>query len=246
MPYAVITRDVEGGAAYADALGALGLETVTMPVTQTAPPKDPNALVRAMERGGYQAIVCASARAAGAVIRARGHTPVPEIWVVGAATARVLAEAHLSPILPETARDSATLAQALLSQRDLTGKRVLVPRAEDGREEGIAMLRAAGVIVDDIDAYRTEAVARDAPDIARGLALLTEGAADVCCVFAPSQVRALDDIIGVKQLATQFAAIGDTTADALRDAGAARIVVALSPTPAGIANAIAAVYPPRP
>lgn len=217
-----------------------------MPVTQTAPPADPGELVRAMERGGYQGIVCASARAAGAIIRSKGHAPVPEVWAVGPATARVLADAGLSPIVPETARDAVTLARALLTQRDLAGKRVLVPRAEDGREEGIALLREAGVIVDDIVAYRTLSVAADAPAIARGRELLAEGAADICCVFAPSQVTALDAICGVRTLDTQFAAIGDTTAEALRGAGAARIVVAPNPTPEGIANAVAAVYPRRP
>jgi uroporphyrinogen-III synthase len=246
MTFAVITRDVDGGSAYAEALERFGLEAVMMPVTQTAPPADPGELVRAMECGGYLAIVCASARAAGAIIRSKGHTPIPEVWAVGPATARVLAQAHLSPIVPPAARDGVTLARALLTQRDLVGKRVLVPRAEDGREDAIAMLRDAGVIVDDIVAYRTLPVAADAPDIARGRQLLTEGAAAVCCVFAPSQVAALDAICRVKDLATQFAAIGDTTADALREAGAARIVVAANPTPEGIANAIASVYPPRP
>src|SRR5690349_13910920 len=119
MPYAVITRDVDGGSAYAAALEACGYEAVLMPVTRTPPPTDPDAIVRAMERGGYQAIVCASARAAGAIIRAKGHTPVPEIWAIGPATARVLLDAHLHPIVPEAARDSAALARALLGSRDL-------------------------------------------------------------------------------------------------------------------------------
>jgi len=246
MAFVVITRDVDGGSPYAAALEALGLEAVMMPLTQTAPPSDPDALVRAMERGGYQAIVCASRHAAGAIIRAKGHTPIPEVWVVGPATERVLAEAHLSPILPETARDGASLARALVTQRDLAGKRVLVPRAEDGRDDGIAILRAAGVIVDDIVAYRTIAVGADDPAIARGRELLTAGQADLCCVFAPSQVAALDALVGVRKAKTQFVAIGDTTAEALRDAGADRIVVAATPTPAGIANAVAAVYPPIP
>jgi len=241
----VITRDVDGGSPYAGALEALGLEAVMMPVTQTAPPADPDALVRAMERGGYQAILCASAKAAGAIIRAKGHTPIPEVWAVGPATARVLAEAHLSPILPDTARDGASLARALVSQRDLAGKRVLVPRAEDGREDGIAILRAAEIIVDDIVAYRTIPVAADDPAIARGRALLASGQAAVCCVFAPSQVAALDALIGVRSIDTRFAAIGETTAEALRDAGAEVIAIAATPTPEGIAKAVASVYPPK-
>jgi uroporphyrinogen-III synthase len=43
-----------------------------------------------------------------------------------------------------------------------------------------------------------------------------------------------------------FAAIGDTTGAVLREAGIANVAVAASPTPEGLANAIAAVYPHRP
>lgn len=246
MAYAVITRDVDGGSPYAAALEGLGLEAVMMPVTMTAPPNDPDALVRAMERGGYQAIVCASARAAGAIVRSRGHAPIPEVWVVGPATARVLSEAQLAPILPDDVRDGATLARALIAQRELAGKRVLVPRAEEGREELIELLRAAGVIVDDIVAYRTIATPADDPAIARGRDLLAAGQAAVCCVFAPSQVAALLALVGIRVLQTRFAAIGETTAEALRDAGAKVVAVAATPTPEGIAKAARAVYPREP
>nr|MBA3393558.1 uroporphyrinogen-III synthase [Deltaproteobacteria bacterium] len=184
MPYAVITRDVEGSAPYAAALEPLGLEVVTMPVTRTELPDDPNELIRAMEAGGYQAIVCASARAAGAVIRAKGHAPVPEVWCVGPATARVLADAHIPPIVPDGVRDGASLAHTLVAERDLVGKRVLVPRAEDGRDEVLAILREAGVLVDDIVAYRTVPTAADDPELARGRALFEAGDVAICVVFA--------------------------------------------------------------
>ncbi|HEX7841955.1 MAG TPA: hypothetical protein VF469_31005, partial [Kofleriaceae bacterium] len=64
MAYAVITRDPEAAAPYAAALALLGLEAVALPVTRTAPAEDPGELVRAIARGGYAAVVVASARAA--------------------------------------------------------------------------------------------------------------------------------------------------------------------------------------
>ena len=246
MPRAVITRDVDSGAPYASALAALGFDVVIMPVTRTGPPHDPDALVRAFERGGYQAIVCASARAAAAIIRAKGHAPVPEVWCVGAATARVLADAHLSPIVPDGVRDGASLARALVTQRELAGKQVLVPRAEDGRDDAIAILRAAGVLVDDIAAYRTVPAPPDDPLVVRGCELLRAGEVALCVMFAPSQVAALDALVPLRTLPAKFAAIGETTADALRAAGAEVIAVAATPTPEGIANAVAAVYPQQP
>jgi uroporphyrinogen-III synthase len=126
------------------------------------------------------------------------------------------------------------------------GKRILVPRAEDGRLEAIEMLREAGAHVVDVVAYRTLAVSADDAAVARGLELLTTGAATLCCVFAPSQVTALAAIAGpLPQLKTQFCAIGETTAAALRSAGVGEVAVASSPTPEGMAQAVRSVYPPR-
>ena len=245
MPFAVVTRDAEAAAPYAAALAALGLDVVAMPVTRTAPPEDPGALVRALERDGYAAIVVASARAAEALLLARGHAPLPEVWAVGPATARRLAQGHVTALVPDDVRDGATLARALVAQRELAGKRVLVPRAEDGRDEAIEILVKAGVEVDDVIAYRTVAASDADPAIMRGRDLLATGQAAVCAVFAPSQVAALDALAPVRRVETRFVAIGETTAAALRGAGATVAGVAATPTPEGIANAVASVYPPR-
>ena len=233
MATCVLTRD--GAAPYATALEALGLDVVMVPVTQTAPPPDPGALVRALERGGFAAIVCASRNAAGALVRSKGHAAIPEVWVVGPATARVLEEAGITPILPDDVKDGAALARALVAQRELAGKQVLVPRAEDGRDEGIQILREAGAIVVDICAYRTVPL-----EVADPTVFAT---AEVVVVFAPSQVAGVDRAVGVSKLSCVWAAIGETTAAALRAAGAAVVGVAETPTPEGIANAVAAVYP---
>jgi uroporphyrinogen-III synthase len=64
-------------------------------------------------------------------------------------------------------------------------------------------------------------------------------------MFAPSQVTALDAVLAIRRVTAQFAAIGDTTAAALRAAGAAAVVVAGAPTPEGLAKAVSAVYPLR-
>src|SRR5262245_60734527 len=160
---AVVTRDREGAAPYAAALAPLGLEVVAMPVTRSEPPADPGALARALERGGHTAIVCASARAAAALVAAAAAGPgpgiaaLPEVWAVGPATAGGLAAAGIRAILPDGVRDGASLARALVAARGLAGARVLVPRAEEGREEAIALLRAAGAEIDDVIAYRTVA-----------------------------------------------------------------------------------------
>jgi uroporphyrinogen-III synthase len=243
MAYAVITREPEAAAVYAAVLAPLGLECVAMPVTCTAPPRDPGELTRALERGGQVAIVVASARAASALASLRGSAALAEVWAVGPATARALAEAGIAAVVPPAMRDGATLARALVAARAVAGQRVLVPRAEDGREEAIDILREAGAEVEVIAAYRTVAASADDPAVAVGLGLLRRGEVAVCAVFAPSQVFALDALVGVRAITARFAAIGETTATALRAAGATAVVVAAAPTPEGLAKAVSAVYP---
>lgn len=246
MPFAVVTREADGTRPYDAVFATHGLDAIAMPVTRSEPPADAGALARAIAAGGYAAIVCASARAAHALAVARGHTALPEVWAIGPATERALAAAGIPAITPPEARDGATLARALVAARSLAGTRVLVPRAEAGRDDAIEILRAAGAEVDAITAYRTVAVASDDPAIARGRELLETGAAAICAVFAPSQVAALAQIVPLPAIATRFIAIGETTARALRDAGVAVAAVAQSPTPEGMAGALAAVYSPAP
>ena len=237
----MITR--EASARYTAVLAPLGLEVVAFPVTRTEPARDPRVLARAIAQGGYAAVLVASARAAEALHVARGDHVLPEVWAVGPATARALAAAGIAAEVPAAARDGRTLARALVAVRPLAGLRVLVPRAEDGRDEAIAILRAAGAEVDAITAYRTVATAGDAPELAPGLAVLRDAA--VCAVFAPSQVAALDALVPIRAITARLVAIGQTTAAALREAGAAQVAVADAPTPEGLAKAVSAVYPLR-
>lgn len=246
MPYAVVTRELDPTSAYVAILEPLGLDTIAMPVTRTEPPRDHTALARALE-SQYAAIVVASARGAAALVTARSSQPLPEVWAVGPATQRALHAAGITARLADSANDAATLAHALLRARDLAGQRVLVPRAEDGRDDAIEILRAAGVEVVDVVAYRTMPVPPDDASVASGRTLLLDGHAAVCIVFAPSQIRALASIVEPRtlaELATRFVAIGDTTGAVLREAGIQQVAVAATPTPEGVANAVASVYPP--
>ena len=225
MGLAILTR--EDVAAYARALAPL--EVIALPVTRTEPPPDPDALARALAEP-HDAVLVASARAARCVL---GTTA--EVWAVGPATAALFPAART----PDVA-DAASLAHALLAARGPI--RVLVPRAEEGREEAVAILRTAGAHVIEAIAYRTAVVPAGDPTLAAGLAALPR--ADVIVVFAPSQVAALAMIVSLRALTGTFVAIGPTTAAALRDHGI-EPAVAAAPTPEGIANAVAAVYPTR-
>lgn len=256
MAVAVLTRDPVDAQAYASALAPLGLEVLAMPVTKTVSAEDRDALTRALDAGDYAAIVVTSprgahelARAVASVASVRTTMPeLPEVWAVGPATKRALDIAKLPAHHPPDVRDGAELATKLVAQRQLAGKRVLVPVAEEGRPEARQILRAAGAEVVDVVAYRTVAVPPDDPSLVDGADLLVRGGAAICAVFAPSQATALANVIAARDheigaLVTKFCAIGATTAQALRAAGVAEVAVAPTPTPEGIAQAVRSVYP---
>jgi uroporphyrinogen-III synthase len=242
MPYAVITRDREGTTAYVPVLRTLGLDAIAMPVTRTEPMHEN--LRRALAAAQpYDEVACASARAATALAATRGSVTLPTVWAVGPATAQVLTDAGIAVRLEPTVVDAVSLANAMIAAKPVQGVRILVPRAEGGRDELVDLLREAGASVEAVAAYRTAPTATTAPVLEQGRTLFAKGQVAVCAVFAPSQVAALGTHVRFRTTDTLFAAIGETTAQALRDAGAKRIVVATEPTPEGLAKIIATVYP---
>jgi uroporphyrinogen-III synthase len=247
---AVLTRDADAVAPYAAALAPLGLATVAMPVTRVAPASDVDRArlahaVAAIDR--YDAIVVASANAVAALLAALGaRRDIPAVWAVGPATAAALLDgAGIVARMAPARYDASGLGAAVVA----TGvRRVLVPRADGGRDDAIAALEAAGATVDAITAYQT--VARDPADrdLLDGLTILDRGTPAAVCLFAPSQVAALDEILrargmAIATLGCPLVAIGATTGAAITAAGAPPPAVAATPTPAGMAAAVATVYP---
>ncbi|HEU5061133.1 MAG TPA: uroporphyrinogen-III synthase, partial [Kofleriaceae bacterium] len=103
-------------------------------------------------------------------------------------------------------------------------------------------LAAAGADVDLVPVYRLEPVPPTDPALAHALARLAAGEVSAVAFFAPSQVRALVELAGADALGRVpvLAAIGETTAGALRDSGLARAVVASAPDGEALVAEIAA------
>jgi uroporphyrinogen-III synthase len=236
-------------APYAEALAALGLTAVAMPVTRVAPASDVDRArlahaAAAIER--YDAIVVASAHAVAALLAALGsRRDIPAVWAVGPATAAALLDGGIVARTAPARYDAGGLGAAVSA----TGaRRVLLPRADGGRDEAIVALEASGATVDAITAYQTVARAPNDPDLIEGLTILDRGTPEVVCVFAPSQVAALDAVLASRgmKLATlgcPIVAIGATTGAALDAAGVPPAAIAATPTPEGMAAAVATVYP---
>ncbi len=183
----------------------------------------------------------------------QGRAKLPRIFGVGPATGRVIEEAGLACIVDPRADDGEGLAKVLIeklaraeSPPVLRGVRILAPRAAGGRHEMLDMLVYAGATIDAMSVYKTFHAEPAEPEIQAGRSALEEGGAPICCVFAPSQVSALAELVLIPSLEATFVAIGDTTAKALKDAGAKRVVASDQPTPEGIAKAVRSVYPPKP
>lgn len=253
MPYALVTREPERAARYGAALAPLGLTALAMPVTVTEElaPERLAAALAALHAG--EVVALASARAAELVARALAGRALSagQLWAVGEATAAPLRRAGLSVQVARGA-SALALAESILAVRAGPGLRVLLPRAEHGREEAAQALRDAGAEVRELEVYRTVAVAPSAPALSEPLRRWSAGEVAVVAVFAPSQVAALAQLVAGtgRPLAAPggplFAAVGETTAGALRAAGVPALVVAQQPTPEAMAKAVATRYPREP
>jgi uroporphyrinogen-III synthase len=232
-PFEVVaTREAARVEALATRVATLGGHVTALPVTRIEhEPLHLGAL------DGYDAVIAASANAVPCVVKPLLASSEVPVFAVGAATAEAFAAHGITAITPARA-DAIGLAEAVLARAP---RRVLWPRAHDGRDDGIDRLRAAGVIVDAPIAYRSIPRAADDPALAAGLAILPRAA--IICVYAPSQAAALHALAPLPELAAAIIAIGETTAAAVRELRARVAAVAAAPDPDAMAMAIAAVYP---
>ncbi len=253
---AVLTRDTLRSSEYIAALAQHGIAAACLPVTHSSEALDQAALLGAARVAAtYDAIGFASqasVRPFVTALAASGSTigPATTVVAVGMATQRALAEHGIEATMAQVANAEGIAATivAQLAARQRMGRgapaRVLLPRAEDGRAEAGVALRRAGLIVDEVIAYRT--LARPLVSLSEAetqlLSALRNGDIAALCLFAPSQVTALATLLGTganlpPNLAQRIIAIGETTAQALYRAGITNVIVAQAPTPAALAAA---------
>lgn len=134
------------------------------------------------------------------------------------------------------------LAAALEAAMPFEGKRILLPRAEGGREElrEIAGGKGAEVVV--VDAYRS--LPKEGAREAVGEALADTAGCRVRALLltSPRRVEVLASVLGEGRAEAlggiHLLAIGETTRRALEDAGLPGAVALSSPTPAGAVSAV--------
>jgi uroporphyrinogen-III synthase len=169
-------------------------------------------------------------------------TEKPSIAAVGSATTQAASEAGLRVDYTAQERSGEGLAREL--QASLRDKRVLLPRSDRADDRLPNLLREAGALVTEVVAYRTAVPeSLDAGIVDR----VQRGKVDAIVFASPSAYHNLSDAMGSKRLEelssrVDFAAIGPTTARALREAAARVAIEANESSAAGLADAIGKHY----
>ncbi len=249
-----VTRGRQGEDALSQRLRELGAEVVELPsiVVEPLPPDAGAHLDEALRHlGDFDWAVFASGNAVEQTLLRMAASAVPvsalarlRLAAVGPATAEKLSHAVRPPDLVPRQSTGGALAAAL--EAAVHGKRVLVPRAEEGRPELVDGLLAAGAEVVAPIAYRTRPVP---PDSLRPLGdLLERGALDAVVFASPSAVRSV--VAALAERASLLsgavvAVIGPTTAQAVRDAGLKVDVEPPSASAYALADAVADRLGPR-
>ncbi len=247
----VVTRGKGGEDALSARLRDLGARVREIPSIAFAPPADPAPLDAALRQlGRFDWAVFASATAVertverlGALGVGRAALGALRLAAVGPATAERLARDVREPDLVPAEFTGEAMAAALAPR--VRGKRVLLPRPAEGRPELLEGLAAAGAEVTAVEAYRTLPAPADAILPLGGW--IEAGEVDAVAFASPSAVRAVVEGLGERATLLRrvaLAAIGPTTAAALREAGLEVGVQPARHTGADLAEAIAARLAP--
>ncbi|HVB98623.1 MAG TPA: uroporphyrinogen-III synthase [Candidatus Dormibacteraeota bacterium] len=250
----VVTRSARQSAELAARLETLGAQVLLLPLIEFAPPDDTEALDRALiEMASFDWLFLTSgnavrfladrARAVSLDLAAKlaGADGRPRVATVGPETATAAREQNWRVDRVSGGRGGLDLARELSGE--LRGCRILLPRSQRAMSELPRALVEAGAAPVEVVAYKTLATEID-PAI---LNQIERGEVDALSFASPSAFSALVDGIGLEKLrqmtlAAHIAAMGPTTAAAIRRRGLAVAIEARVPTDAGLAAAIAAHF----
>jgi uroporphyrinogen-III synthase len=220
----LVTRAAHQAGKLSEGLRALGAVPVEVPVLEIV-------FLDSLDEGlgdidRYDWIIFTSANTV-AAINARGEgmgavarvSSRAKVAAVGTATASAAREAGWNvTLIPESYVAESLVAS--FQKQEIRGKRVLLARAEVARDVIPDTLRAAGALVDVVDAYRN-AIPRDAPE---RLHSALAGGLDAATFTSSSSVTHLADAAKAAGIGFPFAgvpavSIGPITSATLREIG---------------------------
>ena len=248
----LVTRALEQSAELASALRSAGAEPVLAPMIALVP-SDAPATIAAIDAAldglaDYDGLVFASSngvRFLAARARERGGDLSAfrgQVFCVGKKTAEAALEAGLPVSLVATGRsDAEGLLAQILQAAPADGRRFLLPRSDIGRTVIAEGLRAAGGTVDALVAYRNVRPEVDSQALRQEL---EAGTLAALTFTSPSTVDHFFDLLDASARRAVsdciVAAVGSTTASALRARGIEPDVVPKRPEPRALVDALAA------
>jgi uroporphyrinogen III methyltransferase/synthase len=251
----LVTRPRDQAAELVERLESMGAQAIEAPMIRIAPPEDYGPLDEACERAqSFDWIIFSSANAVDAFLGrllATAHDVRAlhgvKLGVVGPAAAERLAHAGLKADLTPSEYRAEGLLEAIGERGGVDGLKVLLPRADIGREVLAEDFRRQGAEVTEVVAYRTVVAEpeRDGePDIYR---MLLDTRIDVVTFTSASAVRNFVQILGAEQAAdllrtTIVASIGPVTAEAASQCSIATTVMPAVYTVPALVDAIVSYF----
>ena len=247
----VITRAIDDAIELSHALERLGAKASFMPMVSFAPLVDFQALDQELRRlSSFDAIIFLSKNAMRYFFDRCAHLGIKcemiqfnrMIAAVGNSTARALEGQGIR--VDHIAKEATGEALAREIGPSLRAKRVLLPRSDRGDDRVPALLREAGAEVTEVIAYHTVKPSDFDPYVSAGV---LQGNVSAVIFASPSAFQNFCSSFGqslVKEISQRvdFAAIGPTTARAIRESGARVAIQSDSASSAGLADALAKFY----
>lgn len=215
----VVTRAAEQAAEFSRKLADLGAIPIEIPMIRIEPMADERPLKQAILRiTSYDWLIFTSVNAVKIFWEAFAQTAttndsLPKFATVGPATARALLERGIQPTFTPDEFVGEAVAGGM---GDLTGQRILLPRAEIARQTLPEMLAAQGAQVDDVPIYRTLPAGLDEAGretLAQGVDLITFTSGSTARHWATAVAQA-----GIEPNVA-IACIGPIAAQAAQEAG---------------------------
>lgn len=235
----MVTRPLAQAEGMGRAIAELGGEPIYAPTICIADAEDPEELLSTLRRvEGFDWVVLTSVNAVDrffsglqAAGRDVGALDGVSVAAIGPSTAAALADRGVTADLIPERYVLESVAEALAKTGGLSGKRILLPRADVARAVLPELLRAQGAVVEEVTAYR---VLPDLESAQRARAALGAGGVDYVTFTAGSAVRGFVEAVGRDLKGARTASIGPITSAALRERGMTVDVEAREHTIAGL------------
>lgn len=255
----VVTRAPEQASELVHRLESLGAEVLTLPLVTFSPAIDPAPLDDALKElekfdwlflTSQNAVRFLAERARAIGLEASAllapERKRPQVATVGRATEQAARDRGWRVDRVSTGKGGTDLARELA--KEVCGRRVLLPRSDRASAELPEALASAGATPVSVVAYRTLSVNTLDSEV---LDRIERGQADVVSFASPSAFFALARHFGEEKLrrlanSMRIAAIGPTTAAAIRRTGIEVAIEAAVPNSAGFAAAIASYFANHP